>query len=182
MYRFQTKYCFKCQTLTQVYKDIESGVAFEEGRYGGGVCLPQIMNHITRNMQKNIDVRDLDTVELSKEERLADAIDSIQNRFTVVGVIEQLEETIEQFSYSFPWLSEELEDQDKVCKFPHSNGSPSNNHCGENGGHWNLPDEPDEETRRVIEQYNDLDIKVYEAALKQFEWQKVAMRLGEDIE
>ena len=98
-------------------------------------------------------------------------------------------------SYSFPWLSEKIEmDGDgnngntntntRQCPFPHSNGSPKNNRCGENGGHWDLPNKPDDETRRVIEEHNLLDIKVYEAALQHFELQKLAMVLNdsEDIE
>lgn len=101
---------------------------------------------------------------------------------------------MELMSYSFPWLSEKIEtegngDGDKYgskrqCPFPHSNGSPTNNRCGDNGGHWNLPSEPDEETRKAIEEHNLLDIKVYEAALQHFELQKEAMALNdsEDIE
>jgi hypothetical protein len=42
--------------------------------------------------------------------------------------------------------------------------------------------EPDEETRRVIEEHNVLDIKVYEAALEQFDLQKQAMILAESIQ
>ena len=119
---------------------------------------------------------------MTDEERALDSIDSIKNRFTVVGVIEQLQESLDMFSYSFPWLSEELEGNERTCKFPHSNGSPSNNGCGENGRHWPLPDEPDEETRLAIEKHNQLDIRVYEAALEQFELQKQAMQLEENIE
>jgi len=162
-----------------VYEDIDNG---DTEKYAGGVCLPQLSNHITRNLQKNIHVKDLDTIVLSDEERLADAIDSIQNRFTVVGVIEQLEETIKHFTYSFPWLSEQLKDSDDKCYFPHSNGSPLNNGCGEGGEHWPLPHKPDEETRRAIENHNRLDIKVYQAALDRFELQKTAMRLGDNLE
>lgn len=191
MFRFQTHSCFKCTNLTQVYADMDAG---NTTQYGGGICLQQLSNHITRNLQKNINVNELDTITLSDEVRVADAIDSIQNSFTVVGVIERLEETVELMSYSFPWLSEKIEtegngDGDKYgskrqCPFPHSNGSPTNNRCGDNGGHWNLPSEPDEETRKAIEEHNLLDIKVYEAALQHFELQKEAMALNdsEDIE
>jgi len=149
-------------------------------QYGSGICLPQLSNHITRNLQKNIDVRNLDSIELSDSERVADAIDSIQNRFTVVGVIERLQESIELFSHSFPWLSEEIEGVEKKCPFPHSNASPSHNRCGENGGNWDLPDHPDEETKKVIEDHNQLDIMVYEAALQHFQLQKLAVVFSSD--
>ena len=180
MFRFQTKSCFHCKNLTQVYQDIDDGNIEE---YGDGICLPQLQNHITRNLQKNINVHELDLIELSDEERVKDAIDSIQNSFTVVGVIERLQETIELMTYSFPWLAEEIEGSDKTCPFPHSNGSPSNNRCLD-GQHWDLPDEPDEETRKAIEEHNQLDIMVYEAALQHFELQKLAMVMDdtEDME
>jgi len=177
MFRFQTKSCFKCTDLKQVYKDMDEG---NTDKYGPGICLPQLSNHITRNLQKNIDVKNLDTINLSDSERVADAIDSIQNRFTVVGVIERLQESIELFSYSFPWLSEEMEGVQKKCPFPHSNASPSNNHCGEDGGDWDLPNHPDDDTRKAIEEHNQLDIKVYEAALQHFQLQKQAMILNSD--
>jgi len=177
MFRFQTKSCFKCKDLKQIYQDMDAG---NTTQYGSGICLPQLSNHITRNLQKNIDVRNLDTIELSDSERVADAIDSIQNRFTVVGVIERLQESIELFSHSFPWLSEEIEGVEKKCPFPHSNASPSHNRCGENGGNWDLPDHPDEETRKVIEDHNQLDIMVYEAALQHFQLQKLAVVFSSD--
>lgn len=179
MFRFQTKSCFKCTDLKQVYKDIDNQDA---GHYGVGVCLTQLQNHITRNMQKNLNVKDLDKILLSDEERVADAIDSIKNRFAVVGVIEQLEETLKQFTYTFPWLKEEIEGSAKKCPFPHSNGSPKNNRCGPNGSHWDLPAHPDAETRKAIEDHNRLDILVYEAALARFELQKKAIRLEENLE
>ena len=181
MFRFQTKGCFKCTNLTQVYEDIDNG---NTEQYGKGVCLPQLSNHITRNLQQKINVKELDTFVMSDEERVADAIDSIQNRMTVVGVIEELDETVKQFSYTFPWLKEEIEGSDKTCTFPHANSSPSNNRCLEGNKHWDLPKEPDEETRKAIEEHNKLDIMVYEAALARFELQKLAIRLdeNEDVE
>jgi len=179
MFRFQTNSCFKCTNLTQVYEDINSG---NIEKYGGGVCLAQLSNHITRNLLKNINVHDLDKAQLDEHEMLTDAIDSIRNRFTVVGIMERLEESIQMFGFSFPWLSEEMEGTDKVCKFPHENSSPSNNRCGPGRTHWELPSDPDEETRRAIEEHNQLDIKVYEAALEQFELQKEAMLLAESIQ
>lgn len=179
MFRFQTNSCFKCTNLTQVYKDMDSG---NTQKYGGGVCLAQLSNHISRNLLKNINVHDLDAMQLNDQEILEDALDSIRTRFTVVGIMERLEESIEMFSFSFPWLSEEMEGSERVCKFPHRNSSPKNNRCGPGGTHWELPSEPDEETRRAIEDHNLLDIKVYEAALEQFELQKEAMVLAESIQ
>lgn len=200
MFRFQTNSCFKCTNLTQVYQDMDNG---DIDKYGGGVCLAQLSNHITRNLQKNVHVYDLDSTlptslhginnnnnnnsssgvnSRSEKERLADAIDSIQNRFAVVGIMERLQESIDMLSFSFPWLSEEMEGSNRVCKFPHANSSPKNNRCGPGGSHWDLPSEPDEETRRAIEEHNQLDMRVYEAALAHFELQKEAMLLAQRMQ
>jgi hypothetical protein len=56
--------------------------------------------------------------------------------------------------------------------------------CVENGRgkprtHWALPDQPDEETRRKILQHNQMDLKLYEAAVSYFELQKRAFEGGE---
>lgn len=182
MFRFQTKSCYKCTNLTQVYTDIENG---NIEKYGDGVCLSQLQNHITRNLQKFIPLQDLDDPErMSDEEKVNDAIDSIRNRFAVVGVIERLEETIQQMSFSFPWLKEDFDGAidgfDQKCPFPHANGSPKNNRCGPGGSHWDLPGEPDEATRAAIEKHNQLDRRVYEAALQQFELQIMAMKMQDE--
>lgn len=178
MYRFRTKPCYKCKNLTEVYDDIDNGNTedYPEG------CVAQLENHITRNLLKKIDVKELDTFVMSDEERVADAIDSIQNRFAVVGIMDELDETLAQFSYTFPWLREEVDGSDTKCAFPHENGSPQNNHCLEGNKHWDLPSEPDEETRKAIEKHNQLDIKVYAAALERFELQKSAIRLEQNLE
>ena len=183
MFRFQTKRCFQCHNLTQVYQDIDEG---NLDGYGSGVCLDQLSNHQMRNLQSKLSPTGELLDSMTEEERIQDAIDNIQNRFVVVGIMERLEESIELFSYSFPWLAETLEGPQAegagTCPFPHKNSSPSNNHCGNTGKHWELPAHPDPETRRAIEEHNQLDIKVYEAALEHFQLQVEAYSLQGDIE
>jgi hypothetical protein len=179
MFRFRTGGCYKCKDLKTVYRDMDNGDVEE---YGKGICLGQLSNHISRNLLKKINVKELDSDEsMTEDEKLEDAIDSIKNSFTVVGILAQLEESLEMMSYSFPWLSAEIEGSDMTCEFPHSNASPHNN-CGsshpeesEDGRHWDLPSHPDDETRKLIEEHNQIDMKVYEAALAHFELQKLAM-------
>ena len=180
MYRYQTKRCFQCNTLTQVYRDIDEGNIDE---YGGGVCLDQLSNHQMRNLQSSISsTREL-LGDMTDEERIEDAVYNIQNRFVVVGILELLQESIKLFSYSFPWMAETLDGSSAgTCPFPHENSSPVNNRCGANNTHWDLPDHPDPETRRAIEEHNQLDIKVYEAALQHFEMQIEAYSLQGDVE
>ena len=107
------------------------------------------------------------------------ALENLQRGFSVVGLLERLEESLALFSHVFPWMAERVDGSDRTCAFPHRNSSPRNNRCGPDGSHWELPDEPDEETRRVIEEHNRLDIRLYEAALQHFELQLMAVRQGE---
>ena len=205
MYRFQTKSCYKCKSLSEIYKDINNPNFHNdiEYKYGTGVCLPQLSNHITRNLLMNLTIDELnyDNTTMTDEEKVKDAIYSIKHRFSVVGVIERLDETLEMIGYTFPWLHQDLRstmdiieeeengffhgwdlrnqekytDKDLICTFPHSNASPTNNHCGEGGTHLDLPSKPDEETKKLILENNKLDMLVYEAALEHFELQKKAM-------
>jgi hypothetical protein len=219
MYKFQTKSCYKCKSLQEVYDDVEQG---KTDQYGTGICIPQLSNHFTRNFLTNLTLDELhndDTNVLSStkssmtdDEKVNNAIHSIRNRFTVVGIIERLDESLDLFSEAFPWLSEDIrnsshyndwdfdtmiqegqggsggnvdkiKERDLICKFPHANSSPTNNRCGADGrSHLDLPSHPDEETRKLIEKYNMLDMKVYEAALEHFELQKRALDMDEEEE
>jgi len=172
MFRFQTKSCFKCQNLTDVYNTMDDMGMDATKKYGGGVCLGQLTNHITRNLQSVIDNDDWSDHN-DDPARLIDALDNLQNRFVVVGILERLEETVGLLSHSFPWLKPELDGttDERKCEFPHVNSSPGRNGCGENGGHWDLPAHPDDETRKAIEAHNQLDIKLYEVGRQHFELQ-----------
>lgn len=179
MFRFQTKSCFRCTDLTQIYADIDKNET--EGKYGGGVCLEQLQNHITRNMQSK------PTEEYaSEEERLEDAIHNIQTRFTLVGLLSNLDDTLEMLSYTFPWMAASVPDSETECQFPKANTSPRNNHCLQDSfgrwKHWDLPDTPDEETRKAIEEHNQLDIKLYEVALEHFQVQWEAYKWLQDVQ
>jgi len=175
MFRFQTKSCFRCTPLTEVYQTMdEMGTNASGTVFGPGVCLGQLTNHITRNLQSIIDNDDWNYHD-DDDLRLNDALNNLQNRFVVVGLLERLNETQEMLSHSFPWLATELEGSSTQCKFPRMNTSPGNNRCGKDYTHWDLPDHPDEETRKAIVEHNQLDIKVYEAATEHFELQLKAM-------
>lgn len=180
MFRFQTKSCFKCKNLTEVYEIMDTiGTNASGTEFGGGVCLSQLTNHMTRNLQSTIDNDDWN----AKGEdtyRLDDALHNLKNRFTVVGLLERLEESIKLLTHSFPWLEPNLEGSDTVCNYPKLNSSPSNNRCGKNGEHWDLPSKPDEETMKAILKHNQLDIKLYEAAVLHFELQMKVIQGTQD--
>ena len=111
--------------------------------------------------------------------------------FTMVGLTEDMGNTAKIVGAVFPWLAEEPagnlstslsspsdDAAATTCPMPRKNTSPSNNQCGPDHTHMQLPDHPDDETARLIEQHNQLDLQVYEAAVRHFELQKLALGLS----
>lgn len=165
MFRFQTKSCFKCTPLTEVYQTMDDmGTNASGTMFGDGVCLGQLTNHITRNLQSVIDNDDWNFHD-EDDLRVDDALNNLQKRFVVVGLLERLDETQKLIAHAFPWLASELEGSSTVCNIPKMNTSSGNNRFGERNTHWDSPDHPDEETRKAIIEHNQLDIKLYEASI-----------------
>ena len=162
MFRFQTKRCYQCKPLKEVYE------AYDENN-PHDTCSTQLMNHQTRNL--------LTKEEISDEEKVKQAIEDLENFFTFVGLTEEIPSTAAMVGKVFPWMAEHVNGTSTACAFPHANASPSNNRCGPGGTHWDLPAHPDEETAELIRQHNQLDIQVYEAAVKIFDLQKKALDL-----
>lgn len=167
MYRFQTKRCYQCKTLKEVYEQYDARGAHI---YEEDMCASQLMNHQTRNMLTKVEGT-------TDEEKVTQAIHDMENFFTFIGLTEEMEATATIAGKVFPWLAEHVNGTSRVCSFPHRNSSPSNNRCGPGGTHWDLPDHPDEETAELIRQHNQLDVQVYDAAVKHFELQKNALGL-----
>lgn len=166
MYRFQTRRCYKCKTLKEVYEEYDKR---DPADLETDMCAAQLMNHQTRNM--------LTQVEGTDEEKVEQAIDDMQNFFTFIGLTEDLPSTATIAGKVFPWLAETVNGTRTSCPFPHKNSSPTNNRCAPGNKHWDLPPHPDEETAELIRQHNQLDMQVYEAAVKHFELQKKALGL-----
>lgn len=164
MFRFQTKRCYECRPLKNVYADFDE---MDEEEISENMCAQQLMNHQTRNLITKVDGTD--------EEKVAQAIEDMHSFFTMVGLTEDMSSTATIVGKVFPWLAESVNGTSTKCSFPHRNSSPSNNRCGPGGTHWDLPDEPDAETAQLIMQHNQLDMKVYEAAVELFELQKKAL-------
>ncbi len=175
MYRFETRMCYQCKNLTDVYDLIDNG-----GTYGyDSLCLAQLQNHETANLLTS------DWPEgASDDEIVAEAIENLKSFFTVIGLTEELTLSVEILGATFPWLNKTIDGSMQRCSLPHDNSSPISNHCIMNertdGGkgfissHWDLPDHPDDATRKAIEAHNQLDLKVYEAAVQYFKLQKLA--------
>ena len=154
MFRFRTKYCYDCQPLSQIYQQMNTDQSILADK--PDMCALQLQNHMTRNMLPqrqgyNISMTDMPA-----------AIQQLQG--FVLGMTHALEESVAMIHYTFPFT--------QSCHLRHANASPQNNRCGPDSTHWDLPAEPDEETRQLIIQYNALDMALYEAALVQYNEQK----------
>jgi hypothetical protein len=174
MFRFETRNCYICHNLTEIYHQIDTNTV--DPRIDR-LCLAQLQNHEVQNLLSS-DWPD----DAPKEDLLAEAIKNMKEFFTFVGLTEELQTTAWMAGKIFPWLNETLEGSEIACPFPHDNASPKNNHCGPDFTHWPLPAHPDEETYAAIEAHNQLDLKLYEAAVEHFRIQKIALGLQGDDE
>mmetsp|Transcript_19710 Transcript_19710/g.29251 ORF Transcript_19710/g.29251 Transcript_19710/m.29251 type:complete len:384 (+) Transcript_19710:59-1210(+) len=170
MFRFRTKSCYKCTPLKDVYAAIDAGNKSEIT--SSEICISQLSNHQTRNLMSQSN-----NPNLTEFEMLEDAIYSLKNFFTMVGLTEEMGDTAAMVGQIFPWMNETIPESNTTCAMPHKNASPKNNGCGKDGEHWDLPSEPDNETRAAIEKHNALDIKLYEQAVQQFHYQKLALKV-----
>ena len=177
MFRFQTKICYQCRELKDIYAELDKG-----GDAGlQDTCRLQLLNHQARNLLFKSPENGVPDTDDHAEE----AIHNLKTVFSMVGITEDMPNTAAIAGKVFPWLAKEADwrqvfDADRLsgdsstCALPHRNASPKNNHC-KNGKHWNLPDYPDKETAAAILAHNQVDLKVYEAGVKQFELQKLAL-------
>jgi len=191
MYRFQTRGCYKCLPLTDIYAAMENSTAGDEGLGISRNCQAQLVNHQTRNLLTDTFDEDKDIP--TRIEQLQEALYNLKNKLAMVGITNELPLFAKQLGKAFPWLAEELGDdgarylrkndgKSTVCALAHANASPSNNRCGPGNTHMPLPDQPDEATRKIILKHNMLDLKIYEAAVKRFNMQSQALGLSQDTE
>lgn len=182
MFRFQTKNCYKCQPLKDIYEKFDRG----EDTGVDKLCMEQLQNHEVNNLLSSewpVEVSKLDIV--NEEEHfdisgkmVQEAIDNMKGFFTVIGMTEHLPETAETLGKVFPWMNldgNDLYGTTSQCELPHANASPKNNRCGKDNTHWDLPKQPDQETYDLIVKHNQMDMDLYEAALAYFELQQKAL-------
>jgi len=191
MYRFQTRGCYKCLPLTDIYAAMENRTAGDEDFGISANCQAQLVNHQTRNLLTDTFDEDKDIP--TRNDQLQEALYNLKNKLAMVGITNELPLFAKQLGKAFPWLAEELgddgarylrknDDSSTVCALAHANASPSNNRCGPGKTHMPLPDQPDEATRKIILKHNMLDLKIYEAAVKRFNMQSQALGLSQDTE
>jgi hypothetical protein len=174
MFRFQTKVCYKCKTLKEVYQMIEAN----KTQPLDSLCLGQLQNKETENMLTSWQTARWNGA--TDEEMVEEATRNMKNFFTLVGLTSKMADTHAMVGRVFPWLNETVAGSETACPMPHENSTPKNNHCGPDFTHWDLPDHPDEETRKLIEKHNQMDLKLYAAAVDHFELQKRALRVTEE--
>jgi hypothetical protein len=179
MYRFETKGCYQCIELKDYYQHVDDGTVGElyDRRDESKLCVAQLLNHQTRNFLTSPMSQDF-----TEEDQIHEALYNLQNRFTVVGLTEELQATVQMLGQAFPWLAEHMKDSETSCFLPHANASPSNNRCGPGNTHWDLPPHPDEETRQAIIEHNQLDMQLYETAVQHFELEKRALGWAEETD
>lgn len=203
MFRFQTKNCYKCTPLKDVYKAIDDGTVKE--KYGlDKLCLDQIQNHEVANLLSSewpMEVTELKNGDEGHQKvsdaMIQEAITNMKQYFTVIGITEELVSTASILGEVIPWMNETIgtisktENKDgerrslswgstpssstATCSLPHANTSPKNNRCGEKNTHWDLPNKPDQETHDLILKHNQMDIELYNAAVAYFALQQRAL-------
>ena len=191
MFRFQTKNCYKCTPLKDVYKAIDSG---KKNSGFDKLCTDQIQNHEVNNLLSSewpleaSQVRDGDDDDdetaVTRSAMIQEAINNMKGFFTVIGITEELDTTAQLLGKVMPWMSDTIDEElyggkmKSTCSLAHANASPKNNRCGKDGkSHWDLPKQPDQETYDLIVKHNSLDMELYEAAVSYFELQKRALNL-----
>ena len=179
MFRFQTKRCYKCMNLTDIYENV---IDADKAGDWSDLCLKQLQNHEVVNLLRK-DFPD----DATEDDMVEEAIKNMKNFFTVIGLTERLTETYELIGEVFPWMALKIEHSTSVCRLPHDNSSPKNNACikdpnnpHKQGTHWDLPAHPDEATRKAIMEHNRMDMRLYEAAQQYFELQMRAAGMGEE--
>lgn len=187
MFRFQTKKCYECKPLKEIYQQLEAG----EDAGIDKLCRDQLLNHEVNNLLSSeypLEVSELDVenneehAELS-EKMIQEAIDNMKDFFTVIGITEEISTTASILGTVFPWMDldgSEEHGTTSQCKLSHANASPTNNRCGKDNTHWELPNHPDQETYDLIAKHNAMDMKLYEAAISYFALQKKALGIVEE--
>jgi hypothetical protein len=115
MYRFQTKRCYQCKPLTELYHAIDTKQSGLDQ-----MCTDQLMNHQTANLlSTEWDEAAADEESSSEDLMVAQAVDNMKNFFTLIGLTEQLTDTVDMVGHVFPWMNATIAGSDQVCALPH---------------------------------------------------------------
>jgi len=162
MYRYSLNGCYHCKKLEDVFKELDSGASYP------GVCGAQLQNHQTENMLSAV-TRAKES-QLTEDELIAEAINNMDTRFTVIGITGQFTDSVKMFTKVFPFLSHNLTEasggaiKDTItCSVSHANeGRPPS--CGTTTLTQDVKD--------AIIAHNKRDVKLFAAAMIRFQKQK----------
>lgn len=180
MYRFETKDCYHCLPLIDIYQMMDAeddslqNQQNQQQHVLESTCLDQLQNHLVTNMVLTNSEDNTNIADMDDSTKLSQAITSMTKFFTMIGLTEQLDDTMEMAGIVFPWMKSQVDWSNRTCKLSHTNKSPMSNHCGVNHSHWDLQDQPDDETRAAIEAHNQLDLKLLRCRCRTFRASKTS--------
>jgi hypothetical protein len=121
MYRFQTKACYSCRTLKDIYEEIDQAMKNTNSTNDTttksttlrNICQAQLMNHQTRNLlsstlNSNTNSNPDMPTPPSTTEQLEEAIYNMRHSFTMIGLTEDMKNTAIMAGKVFPWLAENI--------------------------------------------------------------------------
>jgi hypothetical protein len=106
MFRFETMHCYRCMELKEFYKHVDNGTVEElfDRKDDAKLCVAQLLNHQTRNLLTSRMFQGF-----TEEDQIHEALYNLKNRFTVVGLTEELQLSVQMMGQVFPWLAEHME-------------------------------------------------------------------------
>jgi hypothetical protein len=112
---FQIRACYQCTPLLDIYnlKDNHTSTDLKPN------CLDQLQNQKVANL--------LNTNwagEASGDDLLNEEIANLKTLFTMVGLMEKFNMTVQISGHAFPWMQKHVQWSNTTCEFPHANASP----------------------------------------------------------
>ena len=184
LYRFESRKvgkankppCFNCLPLADVYAMLDNGT-IDEIPHTTEVCKRSLSNYMTQfftdealrgDAPLNYSVQN---TPLAEQQQIMDAaFFNMWNRSALVLHTEDLSNGgFAMLQHMAPGLfgSPDQDADDLACTFQHDNASPDENACGAT-----LAKEPDDETRRLIIEHNQLDNLLFKSSQRMYDMQK----------
>lgn len=170
MYRFAPS-CYHCMSILEIYERIDNGTS----TLNKGTCDRQLLNHQTANLLTSFYKQEgnLSLAPAEEEALIQEALYNLRHKFTLIGLTDEIVETIDMIGRVFPVLAQNLSlasagavEDPNGCTLKHANaGRPSK--CGTM--------ELDNETIAIIIAHNQRDMRLYEAAQELFAMQRQVM-------
>lgn len=202
-YQHTAKECYGCQNLSDILRQIKSG---KFGKKNGAPqsttyhprdsCAVQMIGHQATNLLYSPALYDVaNDVSFPHEREIVDeAVRSLREGITWIGVSDQMEDSVSGFKEIFPWLADNLNDlveplehelvkggsRLKYADFALPVGWIDKYDCAFEPEDVDFyicgSKEVDEDALKLIEELNMRDLAVYKAALERFDLQNEVIR------